>query len=60
MKDNEIYVVYQRERSERNYLGIDFGTKKPRIYMGEAKDDLWQYITESLRQVTNLIHLLIL
>ena len=45
LKDNEIYVVYQRERSERNYLGIDFGTKKPRIYMGEAKDDLWQYIT---------------
>lgn len=44
MKDNEIYVVYQRERSERNYLGIDFGTKKPRIYMGEAKDDLWQYV----------------
>ena len=44
LKDNEIYVVYQRERSERNYLGIDFGTKKPRIYMGEAKDDLWQYI----------------
>lgn len=44
LKDNEIYVVYQRERSERNYLGIDFGTKKPRIYMGEAKDDLWQYV----------------
>ncbi len=39
------YMLFIKERkiTERNYLGIDFGTKKPRIYMGEAKDDLWQY-----------------
>lgn len=46
LKDNEIYVVYQRERSERNYLGIDFGTKKPLIYIGKARADLWLYIKE--------------
>ena len=34
------YMLFIREKDQ----GIDFGTKKPRIYMGEAKDDLWQYV----------------
>ena len=37
LKDNEIYVVYQRERSERNYLGIDFGTKNQEFIWGKQR-----------------------
>jgi len=41
LKGEEIHIVYQRERSERNRLGIDFGSRSPRMYMGKAREDLW-------------------
>ena len=46
MKDNEIFVVYQRERFERNKVGIGYNTKSPLIYIGKARADLWLYIKE--------------
>ncbi|MDE6957005.1 MAG: hypothetical protein K2O96_02760, partial [Lachnospiraceae bacterium] len=44
LKDAEVHVVYQRERSERNDLGIDYGTKTPEIYAGMMRGDLWNYV----------------
>lgn len=41
LKDDEIHVVYQRNRSDYSGLGIDFGTKEPRIFIGNARPDLW-------------------
>ena len=46
LKDNEIFVVYQRERFERNKVGIGYNTKNPLIYIGKARADLWLYIKE--------------
>lgn len=37
----EIFIVYQRERKQRNELGIDYGRKKPRVHIGNATYDLW-------------------
>ena len=37
----DIFIVHQRERSERDHLGIDFGNANPRIYLGKARADLW-------------------
>lgn len=37
----EIYVVYQRNRAERNLLGIDYGAGRPRLYIGNARKSLW-------------------
>ena len=37
----EILIVHQRERSERDMLGVDLGSSKPRIYLGKARADLW-------------------
>lgn len=44
LKGREIYVVYQRDRADRNHLGIDYNTKNPDIYIGNARADLWLYI----------------
>lgn len=41
LKDDEVHVVYQRNRSDYSSLGIDYGTKNPRIYIGNARPDLW-------------------
>ncbi len=41
LKDKEICVVYQRNREERNLLGIDYGGRRPRLYIGSARKDLW-------------------
>ena len=41
LSGEDIFVVYQRERSERDRLGIDFGNANPRIYLGQAREDLW-------------------
>ena len=41
LSEEEIFVVHQRERSERDRLGIDLGSKNPRIYLGKAREDLW-------------------
>jgi len=41
LSDEEIFIVHQRERSERNMLGIDFGSSNPRLYLGKAREDLW-------------------
>ena len=46
LKGNEIFVVYQRERFERNKVGIGYNTKNPLIYIGKARADLWLYIKE--------------
>lgn len=37
----DIFIVHQRERSERDRLGMDFGNANPRIYLGKARADLW-------------------
>lgn len=37
----EILIVHQRERSERDMLGVDFGSANPRLYLGKARGDLW-------------------
>ena len=41
LQGEEIHIIYQRERSERNGLGIDFGNRSPRMYLGKAREDLW-------------------
>lgn len=41
LSGEEIYIVHQRERSERDMLGIDFGSSNPRLYLGKAREDLW-------------------
>ena len=41
LSGEEILIVHQRERSERDMLGIDLGSSKPRIYLGKAREDLW-------------------
>ena len=41
LDEEEIFIVNQRERSERDRLGIDLGSKNPRIYLGKARENLW-------------------
>ena len=41
LSEEEIFIVYQRERKQRNELGIDYGRKKPRVHIGNATYDLW-------------------
>ena len=41
LSGEEIFIVNQRERSERDRLGIDFGSSNPRLYLGKARADLW-------------------
>lgn len=44
LEDKEIYVVYQRDREELGTIGIDFGSKNPRMFIGSSGDDLWIFI----------------
>ena len=46
LKDKEIYVVYQRERGEMNFPGIDHNSKTPRLYMGPSRPELWAYVAK--------------
>ena len=39
----EILVNYQRDRGNRNGLGIDYGAKKPRLAAGCNRRELWIY-----------------
>ena len=48
MKDNEIFVVYQCDRSEYGTIGLDFGKLKPRLYTGCATADIWIYTARTL------------
>lgn len=41
LSGEEILIVHQRERSERDMLGVDLGSSKPRLYVGKAREDLW-------------------
>lgn len=41
LSGKQIYVVYQRNREERNLLGIDYGAGRPRLYIGNARKNLW-------------------
>lgn len=41
LEDKEIHVVYQRDREELGTIGIDFGSKNPRMFIGNSEDDLW-------------------
>lgn len=43
LKDKEIHVVYQRDREELGTVGIDFSSKKPRMFIGNSEDDLWVF-----------------
>lgn len=43
LKNDEIYVVYQWDRSEYGTIGLDFGKLKPRLYTGCATADIWIY-----------------
>lgn len=45
LSEEEIFIVYQRERKQRNELGIDYGRKKPRVHIGNAASDLWLWDT---------------
>lgn len=48
LKDREIFVVYQRNRADRNSLGIDYNTETPHIYIGCARNDLWIYVQDNI------------
>ncbi len=41
LSGKQIYVVYQRNREERNLLGIDYGAGRPGLYIGSARRNLW-------------------
>lgn len=41
LKEDEIYIVYQRDRGFWNSLGMDFGAKDPRIHIGISESYLW-------------------
>lgn len=41
LSGKQICVVYQRNREERNLLGIDYGAGRPRLYIGCARRSLW-------------------
>lgn len=41
IKNKEIYVVYQRDRESMGTIGIDYGKRAPRIYIGNAEWDIW-------------------
>ena len=40
----EIYVIYQRERSDGDSPGMDYGAKTPSLYIGPPRDDLWLFL----------------
>ena len=48
LKDREIFVVYQRNRADRNSLGIDYNAETPHIYIGCARNDLWLYVQDNI------------
>lgn len=41
--NDEIFVDYQRDKSEYGRLGLDYGKKNPRLYIGNADADIWIY-----------------
>lgn len=41
LSDKELYVVYQRDRSETGESGIDYGDFRPDIYIGSAVQGIW-------------------
>ena len=43
LKNKEIYIVYQWDRSEYGTIGVDFGKLHPRLYMGCATPNIWVY-----------------
>lgn len=43
LHNHEIYVVYQRNKAEYGTLGIDYGKKEPRLYIGNSDADIWVY-----------------
>lgn len=53
LKNDEIYVVYQWDRSEYGTIGLDFGKLKPRLYTGCATADIWIILREHY-QIINL------
>lgn len=48
LKNDEIYVIYQWDRSEYGTIGLDFGKLKPRLYTGCATADIWIYTARTL------------
>lgn len=43
LKDDEIFVVYQEDRSEYGMLGLDYVKKSPRLYIGSSERDIWTF-----------------
>lgn len=41
LSDKEIFVVHQRDREDRGLIGLDFGNRSPRMYIGSTDYDLW-------------------
>lgn len=41
LSDEEIYIVYQSDRSERGTVGIDYDDLRPDIFIGNATIDIW-------------------
>lgn len=45
LEDKEIHVVYQRDREELGTIGIDSGSRKPRMFIGNSESDLWNFLS---------------
>lgn len=43
LSDNEIYVVYQNDRSEKGKTGLDYGAFAPDLYIGSPTYSIWVY-----------------
>lgn len=41
LSDKEIYVVHQRDREDMGMIGLDYGNRSPRMFIGNADIDLW-------------------
>lgn len=41
LEEDEIFIVYQRERMERDQMEVDYGKKQPRFHLGSPKEELW-------------------
>lgn len=50
LKNKEIYIVYQWDRSEYGTIGVDFGKLHPRLYMGCATPNIWVYTKNVTRK----------
>lgn len=48
VEEDEVFIVYQRERMEKDQMEIDYGKKKPRFHLGSANAELWLHSNMAL------------